>query len=69
MGDWFWRNKVVSLFVVLWAIGLVTYITLRLFDSVDAITSEAVAAYTALLGVPAAAFGLWKWRNSKKDGG
>jgi len=67
MPGWFYRNRVISVLAVLWGMGIVTYATLRVFGVVTTVTGEVVAAYTALLGIPASVFGLWKWRNSRDE--
>lgn len=70
MSSWLYRHRVVSTVVVLWALGVVTYATLRVFGVVTEVNAAVVSAYTALLGIPAAAFGLWQWRakDANDDG-
>ena len=63
MTEWLYRYRVLSALAVVWALGLVTYATLRVFGVVTEVNGAVATAYSALLGIPAAAFGLWRWRN------
>jgi len=57
------KNKIVSLILVLWTYGLMTWVVYRVFDDVTLINGAVTAAMTAVVGIPAVAIGLFKWRR------
>lgn len=63
------RHKILSSILVLWTYGLVTWVVYRIFDDVTLINTAVVAALTAVLGIPAVAVGLFKWRRGGKNVG
>lgn len=60
------RHRVISAILVIHAITLVTWVTIRVFGSnppeVPAGTATALAA---VYGLPSLAYGLWKWRSKQ----
>jgi len=67
MTDWIYRHRIVSTLFALVALFLVVYATLRVFGVVTEVTGPVAAAYGSLLGFPAVAVGLYRWRR-EKDG-
>lgn len=63
----FWKyldaNKITSLILVLWTYGLMTWVVYKVFDDVALINAAVVSALTAVVGIPAVAIGLFKWRR------
>lgn len=67
MTNIFFKYGVISTLIAVWAIVLVSYATYNLFYDIQLITAASVSAYSALLALPAVAFGVYKWRNTDKD--
>ena len=63
-----YRHRVVTLLIVAWALGLVTWVTVTVFNDLDSITANVAAALATVFALPALAFGLWKWRAGKTPG-
>ena len=56
--------RLTTLFVI-WALGLTTWVTVRVFSEIPPdIPMGTVTAFATLFALPAAGFGLWKWRNT-----
>lgn len=63
---WLYNHGVITILVIIWCIAITTYVTIKVFsDSPPDIPMGTVTAYGTLLGLPALAVGLWKWRNDK----
>ena len=60
------KNKIVSLILVLWTYGLMTWVVYRVFADISLINASVTAAMTAVVGIPAVAIGLFKWRRGGK---
>lgn len=53
--------------IILWALGLTTWVTLRVFGAQPPdIPGGTAAAFATLFALPATAAGLWKWRHDRK---
>lgn len=64
MGDRPWWYKVATLLLVVHALSLVTWVTLRVFGAEPPdIPMGTATAIGAVYGLPALAYGLWKWRG------
>lgn len=64
-GQFLYRNRLITISLILWAVLLVSWVTYRVFGvAPPELTTATVTAYTAVLGLPSVVFGLWKWRNS-----
>lgn len=62
-----YRHKLVSLLIVVWSMGLVTWVVWRVFSvSPPDIPVTTVTALGTVFGLPALAFGVWQWRNGGK---
>ena len=67
MSGFFYKYKIPTLMMLLWVIGIVTFATIRTFSETPPVISMGTAsAFGALLGLPAIAVGLWRWRNEDK---
>lgn len=65
---WLYDHYVLTGAVSLYYMILIGYGTYQLFSDVSAITSGAATAYVALMGLPAAAGAIIKWRLDKDNG-
>lgn len=63
MSKFLYDHKVVSVLTIVWMMGLVTWVTWRVFGAPPDIPTATAAAYATVFGLPALAIGLWKWRN------
>ncbi len=61
------KNKIISAILVLWTYGLVTWVVYKVFDDVTLINATVTSALTVVIGIPAVAIGLFKWRRGKQD--
>ena len=69
MPRWTGRHAVITLLIILWALGLTTWVTWRVFgDDPPVITATTAAAFATLFALPALAVGLWKWRHDRNGG-
>lgn len=67
MIEWAQRNKLIALLVVIWALSLVTWVTWRVFGiAPPVISAGTAAAFGSVIGLPALAVGLWKWKGRDK---
>ena len=66
MPDFFYKHKIVSLLVVIWALGLTSFVTVVVFVDPPDIPAGTVSALGVVFGLPALAVGLWQWRNGGK---
>lgn len=64
MTNFIYKHGILSAIFLIWAMIVVSYATGMMFADISVITTQAVAAYSALLGIPATAVALYKWRNS-----
>ena len=62
MSEWIYKNKIISILLVLWMIGIVSWVTFKVFNTPP--TTATVSAYGILFGLPALVLGMWRWRNS-----
>lgn len=62
MSNWLTRHSVISTLAVIWAMALVTYVTVQVFGDVTRINTAVNAALVTVYGLPAVAFGIYKWR-------
>ncbi|MZR63847.1 hypothetical protein [Alcanivorax sp. DP30] len=61
------ENALMSLVVILWAITLTTWVTIRVFgDSPPDVPAGTAAALTTVFGLPTLGFTVWKWRREQK---
>lgn len=66
MMGWINEHKVLTALIVLWLLGLVTWVTLRVFgDNPPDIPGGTVTALATVYALPAIAVGLWKWRGGQ----
>jgi len=64
------RNKVISAVLVIWTYALVTWVVWKVFDDVSLINAAVVSALGTVVGIPAVAIALFKWRRgTPNDGG
>lgn len=61
------KNKILSSILVLWTYGLMTWVVFKVFDDVTLINAAVTSALTVVVGVPAVAIGLFKWRRGKQE--
>lgn len=57
------KHKILSSILVLWTYGLMTWVVYRVFDDVTLINGAVNGALTVVVGIPAVAIGLFKWRR------
>ena len=67
MISWLYNHYILTAAVSLYYMVLIGYGTYQMFTDVSAITSGAATAYVALMGLPAAAGAIIKWRMEKDD--
>ena len=58
-------HKLVSVIWTTWALGIITYAVLRVFETPADITAQTVAALVAVIGLPGAFLALFKWVKPK----
>ena len=59
------ENALMSTMVIIWAITLTTWVTIRVFgDSPPDVPTG--AALATVFGLPAIGVGIWKWRREQK---
>jgi uncharacterized MnhB-related membrane protein len=61
--DYIEKYKIISAVVLIWTYGLLTWVIYRVFDDVSLINAAVVSALGTVVGVPAAAVALFKWRR------
>jgi len=59
-----YKYGILSSLMMIWMMGIVTYVTYQVFNDITQISAAATTAYATLFGLPAIAIGVWKWRNS-----
>jgi len=69
MWEYIDKNKIVSAVLVLWTYTLMSWAVYKVFDDITLITASVASALTAVIGIPAVAIGLFKWRRGKTDVG
>jgi len=57
------KYKLLSAILVIWTYGLLTWVVFRVFDDISLINAAVVSALGTVVGVPAAAVALFKWRR------
>jgi len=57
------KYKVISAILVIWTYLLLTWVVYRVFDDLTLINAAVVSALGTVVGVPAAAVALFKWRR------
>ena len=66
MMAWMNQHKIPTALIVLWMLGLVTWVTLRVFgENPPDIPGSTATALGMVYGLPAIAVGLWKWRGGR----
>lgn len=65
MPNIFFKYGILTVLVVLWAITLVTFVTIAVFTAPPDIPTGTAAALATVYGLPAVAIGLYKWRSEK----
>jgi len=61
------KNKILSAILVLWTYGLMTWVVYKVFDDVTLINAAVTSALTVVVGIPAVAIGLFKWRRGNRE--
>lgn len=65
---WLYKHAIITVLLIIWCIGLVTWVTYRVFsDNPPDIPTGTVAAFGTLFGLPTLVIGLWKWRNKPNE--
>lgn len=64
---WLHKHYAITGIISLYYMALIGYGTLQVFADVSAITAPAATAYGVLMGLPAGAVGLIKWRISRDN--
>ena len=65
MPNFFYKSAIITTFFVLWAIGIITFVTVVTFLFTPDIPMGTATALGAVYGLPAIAVGLYKWRVEK----
>ena len=65
--NFLYNYPVVTILIVVWAIALVTFATVKVFMLATVVDAALASCYAALLGLPTAAFGVYQWRMNRKD--
>lgn len=61
------ENALMSTFVILWAVGLTTWVTIRVFgDNPPDVPMGTATALATVFGLPVMGVGIWKWRREQK---
>lgn len=68
MVKWLYNHYILTAAVSLYYMVLIGYGTYQVFSDVSAITGSAAAAYGTLMGLPAMAGAIIKWRLDKDNG-
>lgn len=64
---WLYDHYALTGLVALYYMVLIGYGTMQMFADVSVITAPAATAYLSLMGLPAGAAGLIKWRLSRDN--
>jgi len=62
--DWIDKHRIISGIVILWSLGIVTFVTWAVFIDPPDIKGGTAAALATVYGLPALAVSLVKWRGS-----
>ena len=63
------KHKLVRRSVLIWAVWLITYVTLRVFGETPPVISEFTAtAFGIVTAILATAIGFYKWSRHKENG-
>jgi hypothetical protein len=63
------KYKVISAILVIWTYLLVTWVVYRVFEDLTLINAAVVSALGTVVGIPAAAVALFKWRRGGSGDG
>lgn len=61
-------HKGVRRFLVVWAVGLITWVTIHVFKQPNVITTEETVAYATNVGILATILGLYQVSRGRDDG-
>lgn len=61
------QHKLIRRLTVLWAIGLITWVTVQVFSELASMTSAVVSALGLIIGLLATAIGLYQWSRNRED--
>lgn len=65
MVKWLYDHYILTSLIVIWALTLITVVTIKTFFSPVAIPTATAAALATVYALPSLAIGLFKWRASK----
>ena len=65
MPNFFYKHGILTILIVLWAIAVVSFVTIVTFLHTPNIPTGTAAALATVYGLPAVAVGLYKWRSEK----
>lgn len=68
MIGWFEQHKFLAYLFLLWAMSIVTLVTIRVFFFTPEISGGTAGALATVYGLPALAVGLYKWRGELLSG-
>lgn len=64
---WLYNHYALTGIISLYYMALIGYGTVQVFSDIGAITAPAASAYLTLMGLPAGAVGLIKWRIERDN--
>lgn len=60
-------HKLVRRLLIVWAAVLITWVTVRVFTDLSAITTAAVSAFGLVVGILATVIGHYQWARQRDD--
>lgn len=64
---WLYKHYAITGMISVYYMVLIGYGTVQVFSDIGAISAPAASAYLTLMGLPAGAVGLIKWRLSRDN--
>ena len=65
MPNFLFKRGILTSLIVVWAIGVVSFVTIVTFVYTPDIPTGTAAALATVYGLPAVAVGLYKWRSER----
>ena len=61
------RHKLVRRFLLVWAVGIITYASIRTYEQLDMITTQVVSLYGLTVGILSTVIGVYFHDRHKED--
>jgi len=62
------KHKLIRRLIVLWAVILITWVTIRVFTSPPDISNGTAAAFASVVGLLGSSIAFYKWSRQKEEG-